>query len=681
VKRVGWRLAVTALLFGGLFGVLALRLWYLQVTAIASSLENAESQQIRTVSVEAPRGDILAADGLELLAGTKASLRVAVDRKLISEDQEEGLIQNLSALLGIGASEIRQQFDDEGFGARFTIGGEVPESVATFVLEHNEDFPGVVVEPVPLRTYPLGELAAHVIGYIGSPSPGDLERIDITPRDKVGRFGLERSYDAMLRGTPGTITYQVNAAGEILGVVDEVPPVPGGSVVTTIDIDLQQFLEQSLLEGMRLARTEGEPVVRAAGVVLDPRDGAVRAMASVPAFDPGLFVEGNISQEQWDALSEKAVFNNFAIQGLYPPASAFKVVAYTLALEDGIFPTLDVVYATRPEKIDEYRSLLDPNDPTSFFADGVLLFPNTPPLRDWTCEQFDVQLLSCWPPGHGLVNIHSALTRSSNQYFWGLALEIWEGRGLKWDENLFQDWAETLGFGAKTGIDLPFEQPGLVPDREWFSYHQANNTGLVRLEGPWSGGDLMNMAVGQGAMTATPLQMANAYAALLNGGTLWNPRVVDRIVDGDNDVLFTSPPAVLRRFEISDATVESLKADLHGVVAGEQGTARDAFSSFGDTLALVGGKTGTAETGQYRDLLDEQGQPVLNDEGEPRQEQITTAWFVGTAPLDDPEFVIAVVIEHGGSGGQIAAPTARRVMQFLMGEKLDKIEAGNVSER
>jgi penicillin-binding protein 2 len=190
----------------------------------------------------------------------------------------------------------------------------------------------------------------------------------------------------------------------------------------------------------------------------------------------------------------------------------------------------------------------------------------------------------------------------------------------------------------------------------------------------------MNVAVGQGAMTATPLQMANAYATLLNGGTVWVPRVVDTIVDSENQIIFTNLPNAAGTIEISEETIQSLKADLNGVVAGSAGTAARAFESFGDSLDQVGGKTGTAETGIWRDVLDETGEPVLGEDGEPERVQTTTAWFVGAAPLDDPQWVIALVIEHGGSGGQVAAPTARRVLQFLMGEELDKIESGDVSE-
>jgi penicillin-binding protein 2 len=688
VKRIGWRVAALGFVFAGFFAVLILRLWYLQVSTLATADEIAQSQQFRVVTIEAPRGDILARDGLELMAGTEASLRIIVDRQLVPEEREDGLIQNLSALLAMPASEIRATFDEQGIGARFPLGGEINEATGVFVLEHIEDFPGVTIEAVPQRIYPLAESAAHVIGYVGAPGADDLERSDITAQDRVGKFGIEGSYDRLLRGTPGRITYRVNADGEVLGIVEEIPPVPGGSVITTVDTELQEFLERSLMEGIRLARQLGEPVKRAAGVVLDPRDGSVIAMASVPSFDPGILVSGTITQEQWDELSRSAALNNFAIQGLYPPASAFKVIPYTLALERGIYPTIETVYEQKfindPDRILDYQSRLDPSDPTSFYADGLLLFPATPPLTDWTCGALvDVNgELICTEGGHGLVDIHTALQRSSNQFFWGVALEIWQGRGpTTWGIDLLQEWARLLGFGEQTGVDLLFEQPGRVPDEEWFRYHQENATGLVREEGGWSAGDVMNIAIGQGALAATPLQMANAYAALVNGGTLWEPRVVESIRDSNNEVIFTNPPSVLRQLELSELTVASLREDLHGVVAGGLGTARVAFEGFGDTLSGVGGKTGTAETGLFRDAVDEDGEPILDEDGEPVEEKITTAWFVGAAPLDDPEFVVAIVIEHGGSGGQVAAPTARKVMQYLLGEQPDPIRSGEESER
>lgn len=702
-----WRLVAVGVVFAGLFAVLVLRLWYLQVSTLASALEVAEQQQLRIVTVEAPRGNIYDRNGDELLAGTSGSRRIVVDRALIPADREEELVNNLAALLGMPAADIWALFNDAGSGARFPVGDEVSEATAIFTLEHIEDFPGVVVEPVPVRIYPQGETAAHVVGYIGAPADEDLEREGITARDRVGRFGIEKEYDAYLRGVPGKTTYRVNARGEILEVVEEVPPEAGASVTTTIDLDLQRFVEQALLDGISLSRLDGKEPKRASAVVIDPRDGSILAMASIPAYDPGLFSDGRITDEEWAALSETAALNNFAIQGLYPPASAFKVVAYTLALENDIYPTVEQ---------DQYAALLDPNDPTSFYADGDLQFPNTPLLRDWKV--------------HGLINIHSSLQVSSDNYYWGIALEIWNRRGVDWDEDLLQDWARTLGFGQATGIDLPFEQVGIVPDREWFQYNQLHQTGLVRETGPWSGGDLMNTAIGQGAMVCTPLQLANAYAALANGGTLWIPRVVDSIVDSDGETLLFNVPRVQRAIAISPATVESLRADLHGVVASEKGTAYSAFVGFGDSLSQVGGKTGTAQIrlATHRVLIDrrflpEQGQEELigrlaellgmspariqarlATEGERFElsasisdsaaefiqdnlglfagvvvetvSEIDTAWFVGVAPLADPQYVVAVVIDGGGSGGRIAAPTARAILQYLMGEKVDAIRNG-----
>jgi penicillin-binding protein 2 len=667
--RPALRITVVGMTFIGLFSVLLLRMWFLQVSAIETSLVAAETQQLRTVTIEAPRGDIYAADGTELMAGTVAQLRLVVDRALVPASREEELIQNLAALLGVPAAEIRATFDERGSGTRFPIGDAVSEATAVFALEHIEDFPGVVLEPVPVRTYPLGETVAHVVGYIGAPSEEDLRRPEIDQNDRVGKFGVEREYDRLVRGVPGSITYRINARGEVLGVVEEVAPTPGGTVITTVDMDVQRVLENALTTGSRLARREGEPVVRAAGVVLDATDGSVVAMASVPSFDPGLFADGRITDEEWETISASAALNNFAIQGLYPPASAFKVVPYTLAIEEGIYPQLENVYLDEA-KAASYRARLDPGDPTSFYADGVLLFPETPPLADWTCGALVGELpdLACSLGGHGLVNIHSALYRSVNQYFWGIALEIWNRRS-DIGEDLLQGWARTLGFGEITGVDLPFEQAGLVPDREWFQYNQQNDTGLVRPEGGWSGGDLMNIAIGQGAMSVTPLQLANAYAALANGGTLWRPRVVESVRDTSNEVVFTNPASALSTIDISAATVESLRSDLNRVVT--DGTAAVAFQDFGPGLEDVGGKTGTGQTGLS----------YINLEGD--EEDITHAWFVGVAPLSNPRWVVAVVIEQGGSGGKIAAPTARRVLQFLVGgeAQMTPIRTGEETER
>ena len=567
--------------------------------------------------------------------------------------------------MGITAADIRQEFSDRGSGSRVPLGDPLSQSTAAFVLENIERFPGVAIEYVPVRVYPLAETAAHIVGYIGAPGVEDLDRQDIDPNDRVGKFGIERSYDRLLRGTPGRITYSVNARGEILGVIDETLPRPGGSVVTTIDLDLQRFVEDTLAKAMSLAAVSGDTEVRrAAAVVLDPRDGSVLAMASVPAFDPTVFADGEITIAEWETLSQNEVLNNFAIQGLYPPGSSFKPIVYTLALERGISPVVE----------EEYRDIIDQETrPFSFFSDGELLFTNTPPLRDWK------------DGGHGFVDLSKSLVESVNTYYWSIALAIWQQRDIEWPENLLQDWARRLGFGSRTGIDLPFEQAGLVPDREWFTEKQQAGSPLVRSEGGWSGGDLMNIATGQGALIVTPLQMAVAYAAILNGGTVWEPRVVSEVVDSENNVIFTNLPSAARRVSISPSTVEALKRDLHGVVTARKdpddpysgdGTARRAFERFcgadvvdADCAALaeIGGKTGTAEILQAVEGSDVQS--------------VDTAWFVGGAPLSDPRFIVAVVIDQGGSGGRVAAPAARRILQYLMGEEPEALRAGDDTER
>ena len=663
--KPGWRIATVGITIVALFGILVLRMWFLQVTDIEDSLEVAASQRVSIVSIEPPRGDIFDRDGTEIMAGTVASLRVVVDRKLVPLEREEGLIQNLSALLGIRAADIRQDFIDHGSGARFPVGDPVTQSTAVFVLENIERFPGVAIEPVPERVYPLGVSAAHIVGYIGAPGVEDLDRLGIDPNDRVGKFGVERSYDRLLRGTPGRITYSVNARGEILGIIDETAPRPGGSVVTTIDMDLQRFVEDTLAKAMSLAAVSGEEnVLRAAAVVIDPRDGSILAMASIPAFDPTVFSDGQITIAEWETFNENGALNNFAIQGQYPAGSAFKPIVYALALEQGISPIVE----------EEYRDIIDQEArPFSFFSDGELLFTNTPPLRDWK------------DGGHGFVDLSKSLIESVNTYYWSVALAIWQERDIAWSENLLQEWARDLGFGDRTGVDLPFEAPGLVPDREWFQEKQQAGSPLVRSEGGWSGGDLMNIATGQGALTVTPLQMAVAYSALLNGGTVWEPRVVVEVVDSENNVIFTNLPSAARTVEISPNTVAALKRDLHGVVTARRdpndpysgdGTARRAFERFcgqdvadADCASLreVGGKTGTAE--------------ILQATEEGDIEDVDTAWFVGGAPLSAPQFVVAVVIDQGGSGGQVAAPAARRILQYLLGEQPDALRAGDDTER
>lgn len=473
--------------------------------------------------------------------------------------------------------------------------------------------------------------------------------------------------------------------------------------VAVIDIDGERY---EVEEGDRFATTlraiavEQESLVvshsdkwcpvRAVGVVEDPNDGSIIAMASYPSFDPGAFVNG-LTQAQWESLGTINAFTNFAVQGQYAPASAFKVVSYVLALEEGIYPldrpVNDRILGDESPAPDTPADEPTPDEPS---ADGETTTTTAAPPSDDALLPLtsDTQLYNCtgslrfrfndgssqvyrdWKRnGHGPLDLHGALQASCDLYFWEIALRVWNERsneaGIN-NEDLWQEWARAFGFGTETGIDLPFEKPGLIPDRQWFREEQRKNTGRVRSTGPWVGGDLMNAVVGQGTVLVTPLQLSNGFSAMLNGGTLWEPRVVSKLVNQNGDITDENEKATLGTIDLDPETVRLLRLDMQQVVNGPIGTARSAFVGFGPNVSRVGGKTGTAEIIKATEDVQE----------------VDTAWFVGVAPVSSPQYVVTVVVERGGSGGRVAAPVARQVLQYVMnGENMvTPLEAGEVAD-
>jgi cell division protein FtsI/penicillin-binding protein 2 len=835
-----WRLAGVGIVLALMLGVLGLRLWTIQVTETDTYTAVAEQNLIRVVPTPAPRGDIFDRNG-ELLAGTEASLAAVVDMGLVDDDFAEALAQRLSTFLDQPASEILERFENANSGAQIILAKDLTEQQALTLLEHREEFPGVAVIPQPVREYPRGELAAQVLGYIGKPSEADLERPDVKGTDVVGKAGIERSYDDLLRGTEGIIKYQVDASRSVLQQLGEQESAPGDNLILTIDSGIQAQLQESLEAGLGLARDlemaerrealesengdirtrlflaleaaqleakraaieaaaaaaageddtaadedsvdadtvieidegkvlgslypglpideEGvcEPVqrvevgvtsrtllsgikertmrleavlqdrsqriavvdidgerfeveegdsfattlraiavtedsivvshsdkwcpVRTVGVVEDPNDGSIIAMASYPSFDPSSFV-GGLTQTEWESLGTINAFTNFAIQGQFAPASTFKTVAYVLAMEEGIYPLdrpvgdrilgVENTGTTPPgEEGGEEEEEEEPAPPTP--SDNELK-PLTSDTDLYNCTgslrfQFNdgsSQVYRDWKRnGHGPLDLHGALQASCDLYFWEISLRIWNERsdetGIN-NEDLWQEWARSFGFGTETGIDLPFERPGLIPDRQWFREEQREDTGRVRSTGPWVGGDLMNAIVGQGAVLVTPLQLANGFSAMLNGGTLWTPRVVSEMVDQEGNVVDENPTSIIQTIDMDPATVRALRSDMQKVVNGPIGTARAAFVGFGPNVSTVGGKTGTAEI--IKAVEDVQ--------------EVDTAWFVGVAPILSPDYVVIVVVERGGSGGRVAAPVARQVLQYILNgeDSVTSLEAG-----
>lgn len=651
------RLSILGGVFIALFSILGLRLWFLQVAEGPAIARAAEEQTWLTKVSHAPRGDIYDRNGT-LLATSRLVPAVVVDRTFVEPEERELLIQRLSSLLSIDPDVLDEMYEEAGINGRFEV-ATVSNDVAYQVSEQLHRFPGVEIGKVPERVYLSGPTLAHVIGHLGLPDEGDLEEDpDLDPTLRVGKLGVEKAYDEFLQGTSGELEYRVRR-GTIVDQRPTVEPIPGNSVELTLDLDLQQRVELALEEGIALSnsvkeadRQAGEDVFgeteRAAAVVLDAQTFEILALASVPDFDPQLFVTG-IDEETFAALNESRAFNNLAVSGQYPPASTFKAITYTVFEEEDL-PLDDEV-----EGVDAANERVH--------CDGELTLPNT-------LEDGSPQVKTDWyhPGNLGWLDLHGALTNSCNIYFWNIGLGTWNAYKETARENILQEWAKELGYGSETGIDLANEASGVVPTRElfeeWAQFQLQNpdapprlDRGRLELASPFLGGDLMDFAIGQGAFVATPLQVAVSYASLVNGGEVLEPRVVRRIVRYGGEVVEEPEPTVANVVPISESTRSALLADLNRVVS--SGTARAAFADFGPGLEQVGGKTGTGQVSANQD---------------------NHAWFVGVAPLDNPRYVVAVLIEEGGSGGRIAAPVARHILQDLVGNEPTPIVAGEETD-
>ncbi|MDI9569458.1 MAG: penicillin-binding protein 2 [Pseudomonadota bacterium] len=459
------------------------------------------------------------------------------------------------------------------------------------VEAHALDLPGVVVEVAPVRRYLGGDVISHVIGYTGEISREELEEREsdeIGPGDIIGKAGLEKLLDPYLAGRPGAEQVEVNVTGRVIKSLGSVAPVSGLNAVLTIDFDLQTVAANAL---------EGRA---GAVVVLDARDGSVLALVSSPSFDPNLF-HGGISQRDWDKLARdpRHPMENRAVSGQYPPGSTYKIVTAAAALSEGL---------VAPE--------------TRFYCNGSFTLGN----RSYRCWQRH---------GHGWVSLHRALVESCDVYFYNL------GKALGVDK--LAEYARSFGFGVRTGIDLPREKPGLVPTREWKS---------IKLKEPWQPGENIPISIGQGFDLATPLQLANAYAAVANGGILWRPRLVRQIEEADGRVVKQFPPQQIGVLSLSAPHLEMIRRGLWGVVNEPGGTGGALRRPEGD----VAGKTGTAQVvGMPRDERAQRAR-ILSDRFRDH------ALFACFAPYRQPEIAVAVVVENAGHGGAVAAPVARKII-------------------
>jgi penicillin-binding protein 2 len=619
--RLGTRLTILAAAIAFFFAALTTRLWFLQVLAAEKYRADAQDNRVQLIPIPAPRGQILDRNG-EPLVTNRPSTVLMVDRRQVRN--EEALLYRLSTLLEVPVSELADRLHDPDYlpYQPVPIWQDVPQPVAFYIGEHRDDFPGVSYETVGIRDYAHGPLAPHVLGYLGEISPRELKDpsfADHLPGQEVGRGGIEQQYERFLRGEDGWLKLEVDSSGKVLQVLGRQEPIPGNDVVTALDWEIQQLAEDTVEEAVRDARvnvaTDFGYVKATAGsvVVLDPDTGGVVAMASYPTYDSRLFQDGLTRKEYRSLTSEAKNFPliNRALAGSYPPASAFKPFVASAAIKAG-FAHQNGFYDCPPT----YRV---PGDETTVF-------------HNWSSVH------------HGTISLAESLVQSCDTVYYDFGYRFYLERGDRGD--LMQHHLRRWGFGRPTGIDLPGEEDGRVPDQRWKEAVHEEAPALYP-EPQWLPGDNINMSVGQGDMLVTPLQLANAFAALGNGGKLYRPQVGMEIRRPDGALVRRMSGEVIGRVPAKRSTLSFLRTALTGVVSSSSGTATTAFSGFPLSEHPVAGKTGTAE--------------VDTPEGE-----VLHSWFAAMAPAYDPEYVVVAIVEEGGHGSEVAAPIVRRVLEGLL---------------
>lgn len=578
------------------FFLLLGRVWYLQVLKGGELRERSENNRIRVQEIKPLRGLILDSQR-NILVDNNASFDIA----LIPEEagSVDGVIASLRNLYEERNIAYTGVPDPPMVRKRFlpvTLERDVTWDKLALVEMNSTMLPGMIIDVVPVRNYTMGPALAHVLGYVGEISRNEL--LSPTYREYrsgslVGKAGIEKVMDRQLRGKSGGAQVEVNVAGQVIDVLARIDPKPGCNIVTTLDRDLQQVCWDSF----------DKPA--GAVVVMDPNDGSILAMVSKPSFDPNLFNRG-INAMDWEKFStdSMAPFKNRAVSGLYPPASLFKLIIAAAALDRGLIT----------------------GDETIFCRGAITLGD-----RDFRCWKRE---------GHGALDLHQAIVQSCDVFFYTLGLQL----GI--DD--IAEYAVQFGLGVPTGIDIPGERAGLVPTSAWKR---------ERFGEPWQRGETVSVSIGQGFLNATPLQLARAFSAIANGGTLYKPRIIRQIESSSGEVLEVFPVRTQGRLPLSQGHLDRLRKALHGAVNEPRGTGRVLRREERDVF----GKTGTAQVISMPDDDDEESEKT-----ETPFRFRDHALFVCSVPYDDPRITVMVVAEHGGHGGSAAAPIARKIVDWYM---------------
>jgi penicillin-binding protein 2 len=583
-------------------------LWYLQVIKGSEFRRLSENNRIRIRENPADRGMLVDRKG-RVLAHSRPSFEVF----LVPEDLKASpeVLAKVGEMLDIGQEEIRNRLASLKRRPPFRpvkIKSDIDWNELALLEFNRVHLPGLIVDVRPRRTYDYGDLASHLIGYLGEVDENELKQVKDFPYRMgalAGKYGVEHRWEADLKGVDGGRQIEVDTLGREIRPLRSVEPFPGNNLILTIDLDLQRVAEEAFQD-------KGGALI-----AMDPRNGRILAMVSKPSFDPNLFAR-NISPEEWKSLMEnpRHPLQNRTIQGQYPPGSVFKIITAIAGLESGI---------------------ITPN--TQITCTGIYSHGN----RDFRC----------WKEGgHGTLSLHRAIVESCDIFFYQV--------GLKVGVDLIAHYANEFGLGRTTGIYLAHEKPGIVPSTSW----KKKRSGV-----PWYSGETLSLAVGQGYLNTTPLQLVMLISAIANGGKFYLPQVVERVENIYGTVLEEYAPVEKGRADVSEETLRIIQEALMGAVNEPHGT--------GWVCALkevkVAGKTGTAQVitiPQNFQKGDMDRMPLKFRDH---------AWFVAYAPFEDPRISIAVLVEHGGFGAAAAAPIAKKVIQKYL--NLESVSPSKTAEK
>jgi penicillin-binding protein 2 len=629
--QLALRIGILGAITLAVFGILFFRLWALQVLSGTQYLRAAQNNQLRTIRVEAPRGAIVDREGRMLVDNKQATAVQIVPADLPRRGGErQRLLRRLSRILDVPYGRVARDLRRQAANplAHVTVKEAAREDEVQYLLEHENELPGVQITETYIRHYPYQSLSAHVLGYVGEINSDQLKRLrkrGYELGDKIGQGGVEATYDTYLRGQPGRSQLRVDSIGRPRSAVTPMrEPRRGYSLRLTIDIKVQRAAEQALREAIAYARTQdckGCWMANGGAIVaIDPRNGEIRALASNPTFQPRIFAGQPNPRELAPLMDQrKAEQANFpavdrVTQGTYPPGSTFKPVTALAAMQEHVLSP----YSTLPC--------------TSTYTAGR-----------------DKQVFRNWDPNvNAAMTLPTALGASCDTYFYGVGDAFYKlppERGQP-----LQAWAKRLGFGHPTGIDVGQEEGGLVPTIAWKRKRWADN----EVEKLWKPGDSIQLAIGQKDLLVTPLQMATFYSFIANGGKLVKPHVASRVEEptvgsGQPIVRRSLTPPPPRSLNVDAGAIAAIRDGLYKATHESYGTASSVFGAFPIPIA---GKTGTAEKsrnlGGYFDYVDQ-------------------SWFCGYGPTDQPELVVCAVIENGGFGGAVAAPATAKVFAKYFG--------------